>query len=883
MFARVRKIIIILFSVLGAGLATLLVLAKVYDAEVKQKLVGAMNDRLLSPVSVSDMDLTLIARFPMASLRLHDVKVDEVRTDDQRPDTLLAVKELFLEFNLWELFGGDYHVQRIHGKGVILYPGLDANGVENFKIWKSDTTGAASSPIALEAVTVDGALIRYRDDRDRTEVLATGRTLSVSGSFADVMNELHVAGDLHILSIAVKGEPMIADRRTRISLDMSFNADRFRIEKGEVILGDLPLEVSLGMELGAKEQTLDLRASGLDLDIAELFAQLPEKVCAPFARYGMQGRVDLAVRYTGPVDSPALSIGAQVTKTRMKERVTGAMFTDINGEVGVDFAPDGSLRMLKIKDLHARSGDGTISGNWLSAGGRKASMKSNIRCDVSLAELLRFAGVDTLEHVGGRLVAEIKAEGTMRDMSDVRAADLRQLRTSGTVALRDATLKMKGVRHRVEHLDAELAVTGNDAHVRGLKATLQGSTVQLSGILHNLIPFLLLDKERLLIEAKGNSERLDLASLLQRTDGSVQSEAPDDYILVLPANIDLDLKARIGELVFEDFKATDITGTIGLKNRVLRVSPVSFNTADGAVLGSLDLDGRGGATASAYPLAIEATVKGIDLKALFSEFQDFGQGFLTHDQLSGRAQASVVFRAPLRSSMTLDREKILCTVDIAVDKGGIKGNQQLLAVADHLQKNKLVSPFVNTDELRKRLADVRFERLENRIEIRDGGVYIPMMEVRSNAMDIALSGTQWFDDRIDHHLIFRLSDLFRMGKQTDDQFGPVADDGTGMRVFLHMYGDASAPQFENDGAMAANRRKQQFQQEKQELRAILREDILGKRKDEPTTPATTGTGGRIIIEQDSASTVQAKPRSRTGRLLREDKPTPQRGEILIEE
>ena len=28
-------------------------------------------------------------------------------------------------------------------------------------------------------------------------------------------------------------------------------------------------------------------------------------------------------------------------------------------------------------------------------------------------------------------------------------------------------------------------------------------------------------------------------------------------------------------------------------------------------------------------------------------------------------------------------------------------------------------------------------------------------------MDLELSGTHWFDDRIDHHLNFRLSDLFR--------------------------------------------------------------------------------------------------------------------------
>ncbi|MBK7946299.1 MAG: hypothetical protein IPJ85_13770, partial [Flavobacteriales bacterium] len=134
--------------------------------------------------------------------------------------------------------------------------------------------------------------------------------------------------------------------------------------------------------------------------------------------------------------------------------------------------------------------------------------------------------------------------------------------------------------------------------------------------------------------------------------------------------------------------------------------------------------------------------------------------------------------------MKLDRDRIACTIDIAVDNGAIKEQAQLLAIADYLRKNKLVSPFVDTDELRKRLTEIRFAKLENRIEIRDGAVHVPMMEVRSNALDIELAGTHWFDDRIDHRINFRLSDLFRLGKPTKDEFGPIADDGTGMRMFL---------------------------------------------------------------------------------------------------
>jgi len=129
-------------------------------------------------------------------------------------------------------------------------------------------------------------------------------------------------------------------------------------------------------------------------------------------------------------------------------------------------------------------------------------------------------------------------------------------------------------------------------------------------------------------------------------------------------------------------------------------------------------------------------------------------------------------------------------------------------------------------------------------------------------MDMELSGTHGFDDRIDHHINFRLSDLFRKAGRDRDEFGPIVDDGTGMRIFLHMYGTASDPQFANDGAMAAARRKKQFQQEKQELRSILNEELgLFRKKQPDTAPATTGTQAtttRFHVEFDTDSaTVKA--------------------------
>jgi len=880
MLRRIRIVLLSLLALLVLGFGALVVLARVYETEVKVKLVGALNERLKTPVTVSDMDLTLIARFPMASIRMHDVLVKEVRSDGAEPDTLLAAGKLFLEFNLWDLFGGNYTVQEIHAATVRLYPALDGNGAENYLIWRTDSTGSATSPIALKNVSFKDLTVRYRDARPALEVLAQSDALTLTGRFSSELNELGLEGDAHLIGWSRKGQPILSERQAHLKLALSFGgADgAFRITKGELISGDVPLELTLDLTRTEKGNDLDLRANGLGLDLGDVTLLLPDALARRLTRYGMQGEVDLAVRYTGPMEGPgpALSIGAKVIKGRMKEKHSGATFSDIFGELALELTPDGTPRKVVVKGFRAKSGSGSISGNWRSDGLKNAPLKADLRGNIALADLLRFAGVDTLELVSGHLSADAHVEGKLRDVADLRASDLRALKITGTATLRDASLKVKGVRHRVTHLDADLALHGNDASIQALRAEVQGSPIELNGELVNLMPFLLFDDQRLAIKAKASSPRIDLAALLLSDDAS----SATDYALVLPATIELDLEARVDELTFEEFKATNINGTVRMKDRMLRVSPMAFNTASGAVLGSLQLDARGGEQVAFYPLAIDATIKDIDIEQLFREFQDFGQDFIGHRHLSGRTQAQIAFAAPLSTGMKLDTQRMVCTLDLVLENGGIKGHAPLIEIADHLKKNKLVAPFVDTDELRDRLADVRFSRLENRIEIRDGAVHIPMMDVHSTVMDIELSGTHWFDDRIDHHMNFRLSDLFRKG-HNDDAFGPVVDDGTGMRIFLHMYGTVNDPLFENDGAMASEKRKKQFQQEKQELRSILREDIFGK-KDGTTVPDTGRAPQpqfQLEWDADTAGIAKAqgskeKPKRGLGRLFGEEKEEP---------
>ena len=843
MLRRIRTVLLVSAALFGVLLGTLAVIGVVYEDEVKARLLTALNAHLNGPVDVGSMDLTLIRRFPQASLHLRKVLALEALANKPVPDTLLYAEDLYLEFGLWDLFGGNYTVQEVHGDHVLLYPGREADGSPNWLLWKSDTTATAGSGLDLDQVTVKDLTLRYRDAGSAVEIRGWSGTMAMRGHFTDALNEVQLKGDIHLAQWLSKDDVVLSDRTASVKLNMSFGgADgAFRITDGQVHTGDVPLEITLALVPGANGDELDLRANGLGLDLADVITLLPEPIMQRLRRYNLKGEVDLALHYAGPMEGPgpALSVGMTMRNGRMKERNSGATFEQINAELAFDLTPAGVPKRILVKGLTARSNGGTVSGSLDLSGTTNAPIKLSLRTDVALADLLHFAQVDTLEQVTGRMKADVQVNGRMRDVGDIKVTDLRALVIGGTLGLRDASLKLKGVRHRITALNADLRLLGNDASLEGVTAEIQGNPIQLEGELRGLMPYLLFDGQKLTIAAQLRSPRIDLATLLQSDEATVTSSG-SSYALKLPALIELDLRTDVQELVFEKFTATSVSGTIRLKDRVLTAAPVTFLTASGGVLGSLSLDGR--STAS-YPLTINATVRDIAIDQLFAEFKDFGQEFITGQHLKGRASMDIAFSAPLSPDMQMDMDRLHCLADLRIDNGELIGHRPMIDIAEHLKKNKLVAPFVDTDALREQLAHITFDRLEDQIEIRDRTVFIPGMTVRSSVMDLNLSGQHSFDDRIDHHFDFRLADLFRKGK-VKDEFGPVVDDGTGMRIYLHMYGTASDPQFENDGAMAAAKRKQQYQQEKQELRSILKNELglFTNKNDDRTATAGGGAG-----------------------------------------
>ncbi len=878
MLRLIRRIALFTIAALAVVLIVLAAVAFFFQDEVKAKLVAELNTHLTAPLHQTGIELTLIKRFPQASLRIHDAYMQEVRTDGKQPDTLLYAKNLYLEFSIFALLTGNYTVRDVHGTEVKLYPGFDGNGNGTWEVWKADTsaTSSGSTDIDLRRVTFDGLAGRFRDYRSGLEVAVQSKKLAFGGRFRDSGSTLKMHGDLWLRHWNAEGAPLLADRKAVVDLKMAFGGPEggFRIEKGEVLFGKTPLNLTLAVTPEKTGNALDLRANGFGLDLATVVQLLPENLRKIMARYGMDGNADIAIHYAGPFDAPgpALSIGMKLSDGRFTELASKTVFRKVQGEFSADLTPKWAPSKLVVKNFSATSASGSVGGSMDLAGLKNAKLIADLRGDLGLADLIRFIGLDTLEQVTGNMKATAHIQGRLRDVEDFKAADLHGLAITGSVTLTDASLKMKGLRHRVSELNAELALAGNDALVHGLRFNLQGNAMELTGTLHNLMPYVLFNNQRLTIEAKGSSPSIDLASLLAAKTKATPAPATT-YAFTLPALIDLDLKAVIGELKMEQFHATDIACNVRMTGQKLALEPLTFKTAEGSVSGSLKLDAR---PAPAYPLAVNAVLKGINITTLFSEFQNFGQTFITSANVKGHGDAQLTFTAPLRPDFSLDQSKLHCIADVTLLNGELNNHASLMAVADYLKKNKLTAPFLDTDELRKQLTHVTFAKLENRIEIKDRAVHLPLMTVSSSVMDMEVSGTHGFDGEVDDHLTFRLGDLFRTAQSSGDEFGPIIDDGTGLRIFLHMYGTTDNLQFGNDGAMAAARRKERMKEETVQLKGILKGIVTGDK----TASAASPQQGKVTVEFGNEKSTPPppveKPKKGLGRLLQKsDKEEPQ--------
>lgn len=804
----VKKLFIGVIATLGIAALSIFIVLRYYEDEVVGYAIKQINSRLTTEASVASVDLTYWETFPNASLKFQEVYIEETFS---KKDTLLYAKDIFLEFSLLDLFRKNYNIKAISANEGKIFLRINKKGENNWSIFKPAESGEEGLALKLEQVEASNIHAIYEDVKTQfflDYVLGDG---DFQGDFdaGDFDLTMDFTGQMQTL---ISGfDELVSDRALAVkgALGVESTKESYTLKDLQLKVDGIPFLVSGNYTAGSMD-AIDLNIAGDNLTMKSILNILPSRYKENITRYDASGVVSFAGRVHGKVGGEnRLNVTArfEVEDGSIEHESTGTRFERIR--LKGDYVLGAKEDQLRFEAFSGALQAGTISGEGVIYNLRAPRADLRMRADVSLSDLKSFLNWDTLAVCEGRIVAEMQYKGAIDGSTKT---DFNTIQASGRAELSGARLQLQGSSRLFEQLGAKVDFDNRNAYVKQMSGVVNGSDFNINGALNNLLPFLLNSSEKLQVEAGLKSKFIDFGQLIEST--GTKSE---EYVFSLPERMTFQLNSRVEKFRFEDFTADEVNGIVKYNGVSLDVDPVSFKTSEGIFLAQLRLKQN---VTNGYDLVCSANFKDINIQKMFASFGNFGQTFITDKHLRGKARATVQLEAPMSAALKLNTDKLHALMDIGISNGELVGLESLQEIGDYMKKNKWIAPFVNEEAFSERVKHIRFSELENVIEIKNKKIIIPNMVIRSSAMDISTHGEHGFDNTIDYTIGFRLRDVL-IRKNAEN----VADDGLGKQMYIYMRGSTANPQFGVDKEAAKEERQQEIAREKNNVKALLKEEF----------------------------------------------------------
>jgi hypothetical protein len=234
-------------------------------------------------------------------------------------------------------------------------------------------------------------------------------------------------------------------------------------------------------------------------------------------------------------------------------------------------------------------------------------------------------------------------------------------------------------------------------------------------------------------------------------------------------------------------------------------------------------------------ITCDAQLKNLSIDKLFNSFEEFGQDYLTSKHIKGKLNASVQFASVWNEKLEIDPDKVYASCDISINNGELVGFTPFIEIADDLAKDKILNKLIEVNEFKDKMKRIKFNTLENTVEIRKQKISIPPMQIKSSAMNIDFNGWHTFNNEIDYHFSFLLSEIFtkseKKRKEANKEFGEEEENPDVRTLYYTMTGTTDNPVFKKDFTAKREKRKEEIKKEKETLKQILNEEFGWFKKD----------------------------------------------------
>ena len=794
-----------------------------FSEKVENKVVSKIQEQMTSELQLGEVAFSLYEKFPSASVKITNLLAFEKEGFDN--DTLFYAKETYIELSIFDII-----LNKIDIKTVVVSEGeinikYDYENSPNFAIFKTNEE-------SKNQLTLDNVLLLNTDINCQTKSIAINlHTTQAMLVFKE--EKLALNAKLFSEILKVNSRDYIHKKNVKLLATLSLKKDSIFIQEGSIVhIEDVKAELSGGI---FHSNTVDLNFSCEQQELVAVIEHTPEYLKSIYSSFQANGKISCNGNIKGLVSNesnPSLNMSCYIEKgnLNLKSRPFILKGVSLSGKITNGDEQNFRTTNIEITQFDAKTENGFLKGNFTIQNLNKYYLTANLSSSWDLAEINHYFEDSPFFNLQGNLIANTQYSGYISFDKKFKNHFLRAQHTSSTT-FENASFSYKNFPLGFNFQSANCVFrNANVVEVKSSAFTIADSDLNFDGDITDLIAYILNKKDEIDVTGDLNSTYIKFDELLTLKDLSEGKGTG-----TMPTWINANLNTNITTFSYDDFIASEITGTLAYKNMTLTGENMLLNSLNGNIAGNFKFYESAN---NKLKLFSQLNLTRLNIRNAFLAFDNFKQDFITAKHIKGVGTAEIQMQSSWKPGFIFEEEELKVKSHLIIEKG------ELI----HFKPLESLSDYVSLDDLK----EVKFSTLENTIEIDNKVITIPTMEIKSSALSVFVSGTHTFEQEINYRIKLLLSELmstkFRK-KNTrikKTEFGEVEENGKIFNtIYFKMTGNSEDPNISFDGIRFREDVQKGITKEKETITNIIKEEILLNKEKEKVEQ-----GQDVIIEWD---------------------------------
>ena len=703
-----------------------------YEKEILRYINQELSHIVRGEVQVKTVHFTFFRNFPAATFTLREVQIKDTLYHQE----LFRAEKVFLQVDMKRLLRDGLVVHSVFLENASLVLFRDSKGYFNLAEFRSgkehqDRKNSKTMSWMVQDVGLRNAKFSYNDTINKKSFQFQFLESNFHVSQQDTVLQMHLAGSMHMEGLAFNTDngSFLADKNAFVNFRMDYipGSNRLVVHPSQLQAEEQRLQLKGFVQL-AEPSSLEMVIENPWADYRQVAAMLTPKIEKVLKRFTIEGPLNVKATLSGPFKglTPHVYIRFKSKKTQIT--AFGQQMKDValsgfyNNQIDTTLAPHDTNSLVQVTRMYGKYYGLPVNLAFKAIDLSDPVVDMQAWMDVSFKESALWLHPVKYQLSAGQIKMNLDYVVKVREFSNPRNSSLTG-KLNGNINIRNGECRLLTRGTTFGKINSDIRFNNSDARITDLKFNINGSPIEAKGELKNLIPFLLMPKQKIQADLQVFSSSLDLGPVIQYNPvahskpNHKPSQVPyvfDDMI----SKIETTTQIHVQELKMQNFVAHQVKGTIKAVGNSLEMKNIKMLTSGG----SIGMDGKITMLRdSTHRFELAAAVKNVDVSNFFFSCSNFNQKIIEHHNLKGTLTSSFDFKGEFNQAFKVNPHSMEGNFQVKLRNGGLYHFESLQQISRIIFKKR---DFMN----------IRFATIDNIFSLRGREIDFQRTEIASSVL-----------------------------------------------------------------------------------------------------------------------------------------------------